>query len=86
MPDRIISRVPKYRHYKPKDLAVVRINGRDHYLGRFGSVESQEAYRRLLAEWLSRGNGHPTQANREDVSERITVNELILSYVKFADS
>ncbi len=26
-------RDPKYRHYKPKDLAVVRIDGRDHYLG-----------------------------------------------------
>jgi len=27
-------RVPKYRHYKPKNLAVVRIEGRDHYLGK----------------------------------------------------
>ena len=24
---------PKYRHYRPKNLAVVRINGKDHYLG-----------------------------------------------------
>lgn len=41
---------PKYRHYKPKDLAVVRINGRDHYLGRYNSSESHERYHRFLAE------------------------------------
>src|SRR3712207_7236156 len=31
--------LPKYRHYKPKDLAVVRIHGKDHYLGKFGSED-----------------------------------------------
>ena len=47
------TQVPKYRHYKPKDLAVVRIAGRDHYLGKYGSEESKQKYRRLLAELLS---------------------------------
>ena len=42
---------PKYRHYKPKNLGVVRIDGRDHYLGKFNSDESWEKYHRLLAEW-----------------------------------
>jgi hypothetical protein len=41
---------PKYRHYLPKDLAVVRIDGHDHYLGKHGSPESWERYHRLLAE------------------------------------
>jgi hypothetical protein len=27
-------RIPKYRHYKPKNLGVVRINGIDEYLGK----------------------------------------------------
>jgi hypothetical protein len=31
---------PASRHYKPKNLAVVRIEGKDHYLGSFGSDES----------------------------------------------
>jgi hypothetical protein len=53
VPARTPARLPKYRHYKPKDLAVVRIDGRDHYLGRFGSEESQEKYRRLVAGWLA---------------------------------
>ena len=55
MPDRSMSRLPKYRHYKPKNLAVVRIDGKDHYLGPYGSPESQDTYRRLLAEWLAKG-------------------------------
>lgn len=41
MPDRNISRLPNYRHHKPKNLAVVRIDGKDHYLGSYGSPESQ---------------------------------------------
>ncbi|SIO27745.1 hypothetical protein SAMN05444166_3419 [Singulisphaera sp. GP187] len=42
---------PKYRHFKPKDLAVVRIDGRDVYLGKYGSSESWERYARVIAEW-----------------------------------
>jgi hypothetical protein len=41
---------PKYRHYKPKGLAVVRIDGRDIYLGRYNSPESRQKYYRVLAE------------------------------------
>jgi hypothetical protein len=33
MPTRSPSHLPKYRHYKPKNLAVVRLDGKDHYLG-----------------------------------------------------
>jgi uncharacterized OB-fold protein len=33
------ARLPKYRHYKPKTLAVVRIDGRDAYLGQYDSPE-----------------------------------------------
>ena len=49
MPSRFAS-LPKYRHYKPKNLAVVRIDGRDLYLGKYGSPTSWERYHRLLAE------------------------------------
>ena len=43
--------LPRYRHDKPKNLAVVRIEGHDHDLGRYDSSESHEKYHRLLAEW-----------------------------------
>ena len=58
------AKLPKYRHYKPKNLAVVRINGHDVYLGRFDSPESHEKYRRTIAEWLTTGQAKtPTPAD-----------------------
>ena len=45
-------RIPKYPHYKPKSLAVVRIDGWDHHLGKYGSLESYDCYDRLISEWL----------------------------------
>src|SRR3954452_20709072 len=47
------TRIPSYRHYRPKDLAVVRIDGHDHYLGKYDSPESRERYHRLIAEWFA---------------------------------
>jgi integrase len=58
MPDRT-PRVPRYRQQKARNLAVVRIDGRDVYLGRYDSPESHEKYRRVVAEWLS---GSPPEA------------------------
>ena len=40
---------PAYRHYKPKNLAVVRIDGRDFYLGKYDSPESWRKYHQLLS-------------------------------------
>jgi integrase len=73
------THLPKYRHYKPKDLAVVRIDGRDHY----GSEESKEKYRRLLAEWLA---GRPPEAPEPAAdTEGISIAELMLAYLRWAD-
>ena len=86
MPDRSISRLPKYRHYKPKNLAVVRIDGKDHYLGRYDSPESHENYRRVLAEWLAKGRtDREVPEQQADTDSGLTINELILAYVKFVD-
>ena len=54
MPNRK-RRTPKYRHYKPKNLAVVRIDGQDQYLGKYDSAASWERYHRLVADWLQNG-------------------------------
>src|SRR5690349_16713380 len=78
--------VPKYRHYKPKDLAVVRIDGRDHYLGRYGSAESWEQYHRLLAERHAQGGmSPPTTQEAKPQSEVLTVAELILRYYRHCE-
>jgi integrase len=76
---------PKYRHYKPKDLAVVRIDGRDIYLGRHGSPESWEKYYRVLAEWRLGGRAAPPAGpSGGDGIPDLSVNELLLAFWKFA--
>jgi integrase len=73
--------IPKYRHYNPKDLAVVRINGRDHYLGTYNSPESWEKYHRLLAEHAVTGSVTPkAKQGVETGSDDLTISELILEY------
>jgi hypothetical protein len=76
-------RTPKYRHYKPKNLAVVRIFGRDHYLGKYLSPESHERYDRLIAEWLV-GRHQPKGTipfpSSTAIAEPARINELILAF------
>jgi hypothetical protein len=69
-------RTPLYRHHKPSHQAVVTLNGRDVYLGRYGSPESRAEFDRLLAEWLSNGHRLSSPAAGSD----ITVNELADAY------
>jgi integrase len=78
-------RVPKYRHYKPKDLAVVRIDGKDHYLGRYGSPTSRERYQRLVAEWLlGRKPAHAAET-ADGPGTKLSVSELVLAYWRHAE-
>jgi site-specific recombinase XerD len=79
MPDRVPS-PPKYRHYKPKNLAVVRISGRDHYLGRYGSAESKEKYARLITEWFTTGSVPCPAATADAQDHGPAVNDIILAY------
>lgn len=47
------KRTPSYRLHTPSGLAVVTIDGKDIYLGRHGTPESEEQYHRLIVEWLA---------------------------------
>jgi integrase len=82
MPKQPPCRLPKYRHHKPKNLAVVRINGRDVYLGRYDSPESREKYNRVIAEWLTTGEA---PAPKPALDGGLTVNEVLLAFLKHAD-
>ena len=42
MSDRTSAQIPEYRLHKPTGRGVVRLNGRDIYLGTHGTPESQE--------------------------------------------
>jgi hypothetical protein len=77
------ARVPKYRLHKAWGLAVVRLNGKDIYLGKHGSPESKTEYRRVIAEWLAAGEASHPSAPPGKSSTR-SVNELMLSYLTFA--
>jgi integrase len=77
-------RTPSYRLHKPTGQAVVTLDGRDFYLGRFGSPESRAEYDRIIVEWIS--NGRRLSAPASGPGADLTVNELLLTYLTFADS
>ena len=74
-------RVPSYRRHKQSGQAVVTLNGRDFYLGQWGTQESKQAYDRLVGEWQTNGR-RPPEAG--DPKANVTVNEPILAYWRFA--
>ncbi len=69
-------RTPSYRRQRRKngDLAFVELNGRRHWLGRYGSKESRQKYDALVAEWLA--NGRRLAPDPED----FTILELAARY------
>jgi integrase len=75
---------PSYRLHKPTGQAVVRLDGHDHYLGRFDTPDSHERYHRLVAEWLTSGAARRPDRPSTSTSE-ISVNELLLAYVRHAE-
>ena len=74
--------VPVYRHKKSRGVAVVTLNGRDIYLGKFNSTESLHKYDKLIQEWLASGRVL-TSENPID-EEAFSVAELIVAYMKHA--
>jgi integrase len=77
-------RTPSYRLHKPSGQAVVTLDGRDIYLGRYNSPESRAEYDRLIAEWLSNGRRLPGPTSGSGTD--LTVNEMLLAYLRHADS
>jgi integrase len=58
---------------------VVTLNGRDHYLGLYGTQISKDAYDRVIAEWLASGR-------QLAASPEITIAELLVRYLRHVDS
>lgn len=53
------ARIPSYRPHRATGQARVTIDGRDHYLGAYGSDDSKARYKRLVAEYLNAGAKAP---------------------------
>ncbi len=86
-------RIPAYRRYKPKNLGLVVLDGKQHYLGRYGTPESVAEYNRLVQEWLTRASAPPpaapvekadAAASNDDASSPL-VNEVIVAFLEHAE-
>jgi integrase len=65
---------------------MVVIRGHAHYLGRYDSSASWERYHRLIADLHAGRQTSITADVDANRSSNLSVNELILAYVKFADT
>lgn len=78
-------RPPSYRHHKASGQALVTLNGRDHYLGKYGSPESHAKYRQLIGEWATiKRKPSSTETQEEALRSDLRVNELLVAYLDFA--
>ena len=75
------KRIPKYCLHKATGQAVVRLNGRDVYLGKHGTDQSRQEYDRLIALWLERGRVDDPKSLEDGVS----IAELCLAAWTWAD-
>ena len=66
--------VPSYRLHKASGQAIVTIDGRDYYLGKFGTAASRERYARLIAEGRRGSTRDPSPGQRP------TVNTVVARY------
>ena len=79
--------VPTYRHHKQSGQAIVTLadgmgGRRDVLLGKYGSPESRAEYARVIAEWEAAGRRLPVA---ESKPADLTVNELLVAYLRFAE-
>jgi len=72
---------PSYRRHRSSGQAVVTLNGRDHYLGLYGSKTSEAEYDRLVGEWLASGRRLPVV---DGDAFKFTVAELLAAYLRHA--
>lgn len=75
-----ISRVPSYLLHKPTGQARVRINGKDTYLGMYGSAESRARYREMIERWQRQGR------SADDGFPAMNCGQLALLYLQHAES
>jgi integrase len=74
--------VPSYRFHKARNCAVVTIEGRNIYLGVFGSAESKARYAEKIAEWQRTKSATPHAAVPATI---YTVGKLAVEYLRFAE-
>jgi integrase len=76
---RLVHARPKYRKHRATGQAVVTLNSRDYYLGRYGTKDSRLAYARLMERWEQNDRILVEAANTPP-----TLIELCGRYLEFA--
>src|SRR5689334_13193096 len=84
---RLTRKLPSYRLHKGTGQAVVTLDGRDRYLGKFGTPESRAGYERLIAEWLAyrRTSRTADALSAGGACSDLTVNEILLAFWQHAE-
>lgn len=77
MPRLTGSRLPKYGKHKASGQAVVKLDGRDIYLGPWNSRVSKLEYDRVVSEWLANGRSLPA-------AQDLTIVEVCARYMNWA--
>jgi hypothetical protein len=72
MPSARMIRVPAYLRHKPTGQAVVTLNGKDRFLGKWNTIASRAEYDRLFGEWLAGGRHLPQPETDLIVAELAT--------------
>jgi integrase len=86
------DKTPSLTHHKASGQGVVRLNGKDVYCGPYGTPECKARYLRALADWEAADRqiatapaDKPPAAYSPPGSADLTVNEILVAYLKYAD-
>lgn len=78
------KRLPGYLRHNATGQARVRIDGTDHYLGKFGSAESRRKYGELIAKYAG---GVPIDPFKQSGQKSgFTIAELVLVFLRHAET
>lgn len=78
--------IPSYTFHKATGQARCRINGKDHYLGPFGSEESRQRYGELVAQHASGRIIDPIAVTPNPADPGPAIAELWLAFLQFAET
>lgn len=79
-------KLPAYQLHKATKQAKVRIDGKDYYLGLWGSLESKAKYDKLISDWLAGNIKEKTnQPEAQPTLPALTVSALLNAYLDYAE-
>ncbi|MDB5301126.1 MAG: site-specific tyrosine recombinase XerC [Phycisphaerales bacterium] len=74
---------PSYRFHQSSGQAVVTLNGKDFYLGTYGTPESRHAYAQLIAEWSASDRQIMPVGTEKQL---LTVSHIIAGFLVHAEA